>query len=193
MTAFENSELTYASIGRRLIAALIDGLIVSIVGTIALYGLPVVGSIFVWLLYAPFLESSEVRATLGKKLMGIQVVNLDGTQLSFRSALIRNLIKIISGAVMCLGFIVALFTRKNQALHDLLSDTLVVQGESETPVVDAWVSNTKRLFDKGLGELETPTVNRESIVTQLERLQRLRNQGTIDEAEFEAAKSRLLT
>jgi uncharacterized RDD family membrane protein YckC len=85
---------------RRLGALLIDGFILGVMSFFAEHMVPWLGSLIIWFLYAPILESSEIRATLGKHLMGIQVVDLNGYRISFRSAVIRNLMKIVSGAIL---------------------------------------------------------------------------------------------
>lgn len=78
-------------------------------------------------LYFSLLESSPMRATLGKKVMGLRVVTEDGKRLSFLRATGRYFGKIVSAAIWMLGFIMAAFTSKKQALHDLLAGTLVVK------------------------------------------------------------------
>lgn len=187
--------LPYASVGRRFVALLVDGFIVGILSTAASLILPILGSLIVWFFYAPILESSEIRATLGKKLMGLQVANSDGTRVSFRTSLIRNLLKLVSTATVFIGFIIALFSDKKQALHDHLAETIVIDGESQAPITDAWVETTKRIFDAGSRELQSAVQSRpsDSLLTELERLQALRTQGAITEDEFAAAKKKIMS
>jgi uncharacterized RDD family membrane protein YckC len=182
----------YASTGRRFVALLIDGIILGILGLITSFIVPVIGGIIIWFLYAPMLESSELRATLGKHLMGIQVADLMGRRISMKAAIVRNLMKIVSGAFMFIGFIFAFFTGRKQSLHDLLADTIVVYGRSEAPVVDTWIETTKDAFNVGNSNMTSYSETNDSVVIQLERLERLRSQGTITEAEFEAAKKKVL-
>jgi hypothetical protein len=90
----------------------------------------VIGSLvvtFVPLLYWPVLESSRWQATLGKKIMGLEVTDLDGNRLGFLRALLRSLAKIISSIPFGLGFLMAAFTARKQALHDIIVKTLVVR------------------------------------------------------------------
>ena len=79
------------------------------------------------LLYFAYMESTPGRATLGKKIAGIAVTGGNGERLPFVRSLIRNLAKIVSSIPLLAGFVIAAFTKKKQALHDIISDTLVVK------------------------------------------------------------------
>ena len=79
------------------------------------------------LMYFPILESSKLQATLGKKAVGIKVTDLDGNRIGFGRALGRFFGKILSGIILYIGFIMAGFTEKKQALHDMIAGTLVVK------------------------------------------------------------------
>ena len=78
-------------------------------------------------LYWPVLESSRWQATIGKRIMGLEVTDLEGNRLSFLRALLRSLAKIISGIPFGIGFLIAAFTARKQALHDIIVKTLVVR------------------------------------------------------------------
>jgi hypothetical protein len=82
---------------------------------------------FLPFLYWPVLESSSWQATVGKRVMGLQVTDADGGRLSFIHALMRMLAKIVSTIPFGLGFVMAAFTARKQALHDLIVRTLVVR------------------------------------------------------------------
>ena len=86
----------------------------------------IVFSILYWLYFAIF-ESSPRQATPGKMLAGIFVTDLTGGRISFWRALGRTLGKVLSKALLYLGYLLALFTERNQALHDLLAGTLVLE------------------------------------------------------------------
>lgn len=65
--------------------------------------------------------------TTGKKLLGIRVVKEDGQRAGFLTMLIREWIgKLISGAVLLLGFVWILTDKENQGWHDKLMRTYVV-------------------------------------------------------------------
>ena len=79
-----------------------------------------------WLYYS-LLESSAWQATLGKKALGLEVTDLDGNRISFGRATGRFFAKIISSLILFIGYIMAGFTEKKQALHDILAGTLVIR------------------------------------------------------------------
>ena len=83
------------------------------------------------ILYFAFFESSAMQATPGKKAMGIVVIDLDGKRISFWRAFIRNCGKIISGLILYIGYIMAGFTKKKQALHDMMAGCLVVVNQQD--------------------------------------------------------------
>jgi uncharacterized RDD family membrane protein YckC len=59
--------------------------------------------------------------------LGIRVTDLDGGRISFGRATGRYFGKILSGLILGIGFLMAAFTERKQALHDLLAGTLVVR------------------------------------------------------------------
>lgn len=198
-----NENHLYASIGRRLLAFFLDGLIITVPAIIANSLIPILGGVVVWFFYGPVMESSEVRATLGKHLAGIQVSDEMGRKISLKAAVIRNVLKAISSVLLFVGFFFALFTRRKQALHDMLADTFVVYGRSESPVADAWLKNVKDIFGASgarssgdesfsAGEATILKQEQESALTKLERLQSLREKGALSEEEFQAAKKKIL-
>ena len=85
-----------------------------------------------WLYFAIF-ESSPRQATPGKMIMGIFVTGMTGGRISFLRALGRTLGKVISQMFCYLGYLLALFTERNQALHDLLADTMVLEPDYGPP------------------------------------------------------------
>jgi len=78
-------------------------------------------------LYFAIFESSKLMATPGKLALGIIVIDSSGNQTSFWRALGRNAAKALSYLLIYIGFIMAAFTQKKQALHDILADCLVVK------------------------------------------------------------------
>ena len=79
------------------------------------------------LLYFSLMESSAWQATLGKKALGLAVTDLEGRRISFGRAVGRWLAKIISSLTLLIGYIMAGFTEKKQALHDMIAGTLVIK------------------------------------------------------------------
>ncbi|MFA5649466.1 MAG: RDD family protein, partial [Bacteroidales bacterium] len=71
--------------------------------------------------------SSKNGGTLGKIAVGIKVTNLNGNRISFAQATGRYFARIISNITLLVGYIMAGFTLKKQALHDMISNCLVVK------------------------------------------------------------------
>jgi uncharacterized RDD family membrane protein YckC len=187
----ETLDTNYASFGRRFCAFLLDALIIAIPLAVGGHLVPIFGGILVMFLYAPILECSPLQATIGKHLMGIQVVDLQGRRISFQAALIRNVVKVFSTGILFIGYLFALFTEKHQALHDLLADTLVVYGRNDTqPIVDAWSTTVKDVF-QGAKSTVAGGLGGDAL-TNLERLQNLRERGAITEDEFQTQKRKIL-
>ncbi len=82
----------------------------------------------VQVLYYTLMQSSAKQATLGKMALGLKVTDMEGNRLDFGKSLVRELCKIISSAILMIGYIMAGFTEKKQALHDIIPGTLVVKG-----------------------------------------------------------------
>jgi uncharacterized RDD family membrane protein YckC len=89
-----------------------------------------IGSIVIGWLYNSLLESSSWQGSVGKKLLGLRVTDLNGNRIGFGKATGRYFGKILSGMICLVGFIMAAFTEKQQALHDMLAGTLVVTGSA---------------------------------------------------------------
>lgn len=146
-------EIVYASFGKRLLAAILDGVILYFVNMIimailglsmfnpgnlsdpdvlgaflskmfSLYSVTVVSN---WLYYA-LMESSEKQGTIGKMAMGIKVVSAkDNTRLSFGQATGRHFGKFISAMILGIGYLMMLWSNKSQTLHDSIAGTLVIR------------------------------------------------------------------
>lgn len=85
------------------------------------------------LIYAAYLtgfESSEWQASIGKRIMGLKVIDERGERLTISRALGRNFAKVVSAAALMLGFIWIVFSDKKQAWHDSLADTLVIDEDA---------------------------------------------------------------
>jgi len=83
--------------------------------------------LFFPVVYAAVMESSELQATLGKRLFGLRVQDLGGRPLSWGRAFGRNAAKLLSVMVFFLGFVPAVFTTRRQTLHDLVAGTTVAK------------------------------------------------------------------
>lgn len=78
-----------------------------------------------WLYFA-LQESSAAQATLGKRAMGIKVTDDEAARIGFGRASGRFFAKGVSGIILDIGFLMAGWTARKQALHDMMAGTLVV-------------------------------------------------------------------
>ncbi|GAC1549675.1 MAG: hypothetical protein NVS2B7_25720 [Herpetosiphon sp.] len=148
--------LGYAGFWLRFVASIIDGIILAVILSIlngivvrslgsslrfnttdpasALTGSMLTGILFFvllsqvlqWLYYAVW-ESSSRRATPGKMILSLRVTDVDGRRISFGRASLRYWSKILSVAVFLIGYIMAAFTERKQALHDIIANCVVVR------------------------------------------------------------------
>ena len=137
-------QLIYAGFWKRVVAYFIDyllilallyltGMIIGLLapGDVALqeYLGAFSGLLVSWWYYA-FQESSSRQATVGKRLIGMRVVDLNGERISFLRATGRYFGQILSGLILGIGYLMAGFTEKRQCLHDMLANCLVVNEEA---------------------------------------------------------------
>jgi len=138
----------YASSLQRLVAFIIDRMLISIL--VGIFLRPILWhisfsypeDIFGWgwhfttykfwkeviiITYFAFMESSAYQATLGKIVMGIKVVGENGQRIELPKAILRNLSKILSAFILGIGYIMIIFDERKQGLHDKIADTFVVK------------------------------------------------------------------
>jgi uncharacterized RDD family membrane protein YckC len=143
-TAPANAAVEYAGIGARMVAGLLDSIILAV--PIALvfgwgstpgtggFTLTVdytmadaVETLVAWLYFA-CLQSGSWQGTIGMHVMGLRVVRDDDHQpISFGRATGRNFAAYLSAFILLIGYFMILFTKKRQALHDIISGTVVVK------------------------------------------------------------------
>jgi uncharacterized RDD family membrane protein YckC len=88
----------------------------------------ILGAITISWLYFAMMESSERQATFGKAMLNLRVSDTNGNRLSFGHASGRYFSKLITGLVpFGIGWIMAGFTQRKQALHDFIAGTVVTR------------------------------------------------------------------
>ena len=145
-------EVVYAGFWKRFAAVAIDGLVTAVAswivqiplfilaglggafggdpfatgGSIAVIAFSYLISIAIPLFYYAWMHSSSHQATLGKMAVGIKVCRDNGERITFLRALGRYFAQIPSALILGIGYLMAGFTERKQALHDMICDTLVV-------------------------------------------------------------------
>lgn len=140
----------YAGFWLRFVAILIDsilfGMVIGVVVVVAvivlagmiasgmdenvailLYVLFVIPVYLLWYVYFAFLESSSWQASLGKRVVGLYVTDVKGNRITFARAAGRAFGKMVTDMTFFIGYIMAGFTDKRQALHDIIADCLVLR------------------------------------------------------------------
>lgn len=77
--------------------------------------------------YFTICESSKAQATAGKRLLGLRVTDVDGDRIGFGRANKRYWYKLLSYAILFMGFVMIAYSSRKQGLHDLIAETLVVR------------------------------------------------------------------
>jgi len=124
-------EMNYAGFWRRLVAYIIDGIILgAITGVLmAIFGAQQAAS---WL-------SSAIGIiyiigfwtwrgqTLGKMVMGVKIVKTDGSPIGIGRAILRYIGYLISAVIILIGYLMIAWDSKKQGLHDKIAGTYVVK------------------------------------------------------------------
>lgn len=152
----EGVEYTIANPGKRILAYIVDSIFMSILSIIILFAigqgsglmaiaeysggdvevimnkiLPTVQlltgiQLALGIVYFGVFQAISNGATLGKKLLHIRIVCIDGSEFSVLNSILRYIVNAISMQLcFVLGFVM-FFTTYKQALHDLLVKTTVV-------------------------------------------------------------------
>ena len=147
-TQMESQPVTYAGFGIRFGVAFIEGLIMYVIQMVITLGFvggismspeyfqtAGMGAILGYyaiiiglnLVYFGVMESSSYQATFGKRALGLKVVDKNFERLTLGNALGRYLAKIPSALILGIGYFMAGWTEKKQALHDMIASTYVVK------------------------------------------------------------------
>lgn len=133
----------FGAFDQRVLAAIIDWLIVGGIAVMVTY-IPVLlinnpiikaaltASLLIvvplaYLIYHIVMEASPQQATYGKMILKIRVCNLDGSDIDTSKAIKRNLCKVLSVLTFFVGYLMSFFTKKQQCLHDIVAETLVMR------------------------------------------------------------------
>lgn len=147
-TARGNPRMRFSGFGIRLAAYIIDAILLAFVtytplilvfgfesaiegeasGTSSDMQLAILGLVpfLVPFLYFTIMNCSAKQGTLGKIAVGIKVVDSHGERLGYGRSVARYISKILSGLLLGIGFLMVLFTRRKQGLHDMIAGTLVI-------------------------------------------------------------------
>lgn len=89
-------------------------------------GIILLTSVVLPIFYECCFVASSWMGTPGMKLVGIKIIDYDGNQISLGRSFIRYLSQILSGLILCIGYIMIAFDPRKQGLHDKLAKTVVI-------------------------------------------------------------------
>lgn len=147
---YEMDGLRYAGVARRAAAILLDGVVLTVAfwaiglvigaltggltaGGFELTGIPalvaMLASLAVGFGYFIGLEARDGR-TLGKRLLGLRVVNEDGTPITMGASTVRNVLRVVDGLFFyAVGAVAMLVSDRKQRLGDHVANTVVVRSK----------------------------------------------------------------
>jgi uncharacterized RDD family membrane protein YckC len=139
-------DLTLAGLGSRMIAAVVDAILIGLLVFLLLFGVSQLAldglgngiviqaavTILITLVVLGYLvgfEALNEGRTPGKRAVGIRVVTSEGDSIGFLAAFLRNLLRVIDflPAVFIVGAASILFTKTNQRIGDITANTIVIR------------------------------------------------------------------
>lgn len=127
------------------------------IGSFIVYGLP----LWIW-----------NGQTLGKKALGIKVIDARGNEkLSWLQCIGRPLAYLISAGLLYVGFLLCIWDKKKQCLHDKIAKTLVVKlnatrGKMKQPVRSQKIGQVDKIKDNGEKDPERMYQNALNLIHQ---------------------------
>ena len=151
---YNNNEVKYAGFWVRVLATVIDGLILYIPITIIekIFGeeswITIILIAILWWQYTALMLSSSWKATLGKKVLGLEVLTTDFERLTFKKASVRFLYSLIS-YFFILPVFMMFFNNKKQTFHDYFAKTVLIDSVAINATrVEAYEDNTDNIPKK---------------------------------------------
>ena len=145
-------KVEYAGFWIRFVASFVDTLVL-------LFPLALIDAIFgdesiltmllyliLWGAYISYFLSSKWKGTVGKRVLGLEVLDLNFEQLTLKEAIVRYLFSLISYTFIIPLFMM-FFTDKKQTFHDYYANTLVVDKyKTESESLSHHVGGVRKFF-----------------------------------------------
>jgi uncharacterized RDD family membrane protein YckC len=132
---------TYAGFFRRLVAFVVDGVMLYLLITAIMFVLlritrdvdpsnlqhlsQIVG-LSVGAIYSIYFWVNHNGATPGKKLMKIRIKKIDDTPLDYRTAIVRYIGSYVSAYALAIGYLWMIWDKEKQTWHDKFAKTVVI-------------------------------------------------------------------
>ncbi|MBN1187683.1 MAG: RDD family protein [Bacteroidales bacterium] len=147
-----------ASVGERIVAAFFDYLVIGvymfiismILGILRLESIALVLILFLpAIFYSLILETANQGQTLGKTIMKIKVVNVNGSHPSFGSYFKRWIFRLVDVVMLSGGVAVLtiILNGKGQRLGDIAAKTMVIRLKNKVSINDTILIDTPESYD----------------------------------------------
>lgn len=87
-------------------------------------------TLIMWWLYYALFNSSAWQASLGKRALGLKIIDSHGQRLSFARASGRFFAEYLSALTLCIGYMMAGWTKRKRSLHDMIARTYVIHSSA---------------------------------------------------------------
>ncbi|GGH37156.1 RDD family protein [Paenibacillus segetis] len=127
---YHNPNPDYVGFWVRFLAYLIDVVILEVLSWIWPFNVGII-SWMIGFVYFTYLPSTPWQGTIGKLIVGAKIVDEEGNRISYLHSIGRYLSSIVSGLILCIGFLMIAFTDQKRGLHDYMAGTYVLKKESQ--------------------------------------------------------------
>ncbi|HET6226520.1 MAG TPA: RDD family protein [Bacteroidia bacterium] len=171
-------EFQLASVGDRILATLIDVLILSVYSAIIGFimnltgidgGLGVIAFFLPVMFYSLICETFFHGKSFGKMVMKIQVVKLDGNQAKFVDYLLRWLIRLVDLLFLfgLIALITVIINGKGQRIGDIAAGTTVVKLKNKATIEDTILTTIQKDYAITFKEVSNLTDHDISIIKEV--------------------------
>ena len=132
-------QVQYAGFWVRLVAYVIDSVIFAVILGLVFFFIGRVDEItemlinllglFAWALYLIIMHASSWQATVGKRILGIKVVDEYGDRISLSRSTGRFFSEFLSTILLMIGYLMIGFHRHKRGLHDIIAGTFVIKND----------------------------------------------------------------
>lgn len=127
-TGSSTTSYRHAGFWIRVVASLIDAIVIAAISFVIqqIIGKSDALSTLIGAVYQIGMWVKNDGMTLGKKVMGIKVIQTNGQPMDIKTGIIRYIGYLVSGFALAIGFIWVAFDKNKQGWHDKIANTYVI-------------------------------------------------------------------